>query len=392
MSTPCSRIAELVSEAQNVEKCYRVPAGNVLLELLGLAAGIAGKQVQFVRQKEKHLLNLSMIVSSPDAMLPSWMCEPWDEALSQQDNMERTEKSLTRPKMQPEVHRDLRRKLSQLRSLGTGFESQALQVEEKLEAAKLTANIDLLHEVARFGGQRVSERPPVGESLLVLANGTAEIQTLKKAALKPGGLWNQLGGSGRCAMSLQAWCPEGQLMSVLSPDPHAAASRIGYIMRSPEEMPVEGYLLSPRNAGRNFLALMRNRRIAGGCSVVEPVPHYAEGLDGACDSYLDGIPDGLAYQGGHLGTTGDLPWHIASLLLLIFVPDGENDDDSFVDLATLASMLARELLVGHLAFLSEIRPTGQEGILSGLHRSLAAHLARGPVALRDLERAQRYVS
>jgi hypothetical protein len=392
MNTPCSRIAGLVSEALNVEKCYRVSAGNVLLQLLGLAAGLAGRQIRFARQDEHHPLNLSMIIATPDATMPSWMRATFDEALSLQDDMEQTEESLLGARMSPEVHRELRRKLALFRSLGSGFESRALLVEEELAAAKLTVNIDLVHEVGRLGGRRVSERPPVGESILVLASDHQEILALKKDALKTGGLWNQLERPGRAAVTLQAWCSAGQLTNTLSPDPHAAAARIGYIFRCSEEMPVEGYFLPPRSASGEFLYLMRNRRITGGYTLVDPHYHLAELLEGACDGYLNDVTLGLASQARHVGTPHDLPWHIVSLLLPILDPDGINDLDSYIDLATLVCMLARELMVSHLEFLSEIRPVGPEGVLSGLHRSFMARLSLGPAKIRDLQRAQRCVS
>jgi len=124
MTIPCGRIAGLVSEALGVEKCYGVSAGRVLLQLLGLAAGLVGKQIRFARHGKEHPLKLSMIVSTPDAAMPSWMRVPWDVVLSQQASMEQAEASLKRSRIPPESHRELRRNLALVRNLGVGFDAR----------------------------------------------------------------------------------------------------------------------------------------------------------------------------------------------------------------------------------------------------------------------------
>jgi hypothetical protein len=390
MIKPFEFVASLLNEAGHVDRKYGLPAGTAAIQILGLAAGLAGNQFRFSRRGEDRAVRIPLIVATGDPVMPGWMLDPWNVALDLQDKMEKHERSILGARLKPHEHRELRRTRDTLAGLGWGFEKQLQEVERKLAGAKLTVNIDLLHEVGRHGGRRNDGRPPIGNSLLVMAKGESEIRSLVGAAKRGSPLWSSLEHGGLPGYSMHSWCNAGSIHSAFPPDPATSASRVGYLLRTGAEITDERILLVRANTS-HLLNMIRDQRISGRTLYLAPLPEIESLLEDACDGLLAGLPKGYLHQARHTGISTDLVWHFATLFLSLLQAEVGEDDDSPHDGVRLAAGLGRRLLVDHLSFLSEIRPMGSEGPLSPLHRSFMNRLGYGPSTIRELQRAQRGV-
>jgi hypothetical protein len=387
---PCTFISSLISECGAADRQSGLSDGTVLIQTLALGASLAGRQLRFLRAEKEEVAALPLVVLTDDQARPGWMDKSWQQVLEFQDEMERTEKALIGGKMKPHEHRELKRKRDVLKRLGFGFTKELDEVERRLSCAKLTVNIDLAHEVARWGGRRLSERPPVGGSLAVLASGKREIASLISSSHKPGGLWNPLGPDGLPGYSIHAWCHERVFRAALAPKAGAKACHLGFLLRAPAETR-DSRILLDRRATSNFLWQWRNLRISGRNILVAPFPDLADNLDQICKRHLDGLPEGLTCQGRHTGLTDNLVWKFASILLTMLVGDLDAGDPAAYDVVTLSAALAQRLQHDHLSALSEIESVGRHGPLPGLHQSIIHRLREGPATIRAIQRRQRYV-
>jgi hypothetical protein len=387
---PCTFIAALISECAAADRQSGLPQGTVLIQTLALGACLAGRQLRFFRNDKEEVAALPLVVLSDDEQLPGWMDKSLQQVLEFQDEMDRTEEAMIGGKMKPHEHRELKRKRDVLKRLGLGFTKELEEVERRLSGARLTVNIDLAHEVARFGGRRLSKRPPVGGSLAVLASGKKEISALMSSSHKAGGLWETLGPDGTPGYSIHAWCHARGFREALAPNFGTKASHLGLLLRAPAEI-LDSSILLERHATLRFLWHWRNIRISGRNIVITPFPDLAKNLNQVSQHHLDELPEGLACQARHTSIPDNLAWKFTSVLLPMLAGDLDTDDPAPYDLVTVSAALAQRLQLDHLSVLSEVEPIGRDGPLRGPHKSIIHRLRTGPTTSRGIQRRLRYV-
>ena len=349
--------------------------------LYGLASGIVGDRLSFVRSEQPaSQARLEILLSTPDEDVPEWIRCEWDNIVSIHDRFAFANRSmLASPKEVPALEKRLQR----FQSLALDEIDEARDIRERLDFTRNHGEMRLLHVM---GGGRPQPRHRRNGRDCMLA--VSDVRHLKRV------MWrNELRPCEHPPTRMTGWISFPELRKLARSTPVETLAKLAWIVRAPDmrwpqdEIP-EGTM--PQTAcSRAVVAKL----------LKQPVRYQPRGrslaLLNACGSVIDRmvaeVPDCIRDD---ILPDRDVHWHLAAAAsVLHFSAEESADPNGFDDGWTSGACSdACRLVAAHIHNLRILYPCDGKGWFAGNDLKLFRVLSTAPDTIRALQRSTRGVT